>query len=616
MNLPALVVEQFTGSPKAGVSAPSVTERRRQPRTPFSGSATIIRCTAGTDRTPAEARVRNLSAGGIGLMHGVRFAIGERFILVLPSGLAEIARGVLCVVANVRPSGGGFDIGATFIALLHTGTAPQNNAAKPPAEPAPLPVEKTIESFREKQGAPSAEDLTKLQRAADGVEGPPAGGPPPSESGPTKPPAAPPTGPHEITRLLTRDECIKRAEQAMESRTLSGVVAQVVALATSPRGNLADLSSLIARDPMLSARVLQAANSVSYASTRGMVSTIAEAVRNIGCATVRDIAATFGVFDAMPPSAADGFNPIRCWQHSFAVATLCQRLAAEADGGSAYLVGLCHDLGEILFHSQFGPEYRKVLQVQEATGRRRDVVERQMLGITHGELAMTILRCMSLPETIRGPIEEFHLGGISGRVLESPLARVLRVAEFYATGVLLTSSAQSPLSALTRPECRNATGKEEPDRPDGVALRGEILGLTAMLARLSAKEEAELMQPLYPKRRVPVLLVRDPSLSGFDPVEAAVDSLAGVTVRPNLPAQAELAAFAGMVVAARTTSAAGFTAPEIAKLAAGPVPVLWLTGRIDGGAGAESLVPTSWPIPLSRLAEFVNGLKAPSGATS
>ena len=76
---------------------------------------------------------------------------------------------------------------------------------------------------------------------------------------------------------------------------------------------------------MLSARILQAANSVSYTSTRGIVSTIPEAVRNIGCATVRDIAATFGVFDAMPASAADGFNPIRCWQHSFAVATRLER---------------------------------------------------------------------------------------------------------------------------------------------------------------------------------------------------------------------------------------------------------------------------------------------------
>jgi hypothetical protein len=60
---------------------------------------------------------------------------------------------------------------------------------------------------------------------------------------------------------------------------------------------------------MLSARILQAANSASYVSTGGMVPTIAEAVRNIGCSAVRDISASLGVFDAMPPCFPDGFNP-------------------------------------------------------------------------------------------------------------------------------------------------------------------------------------------------------------------------------------------------------------------------------------------------------------------
>ena len=397
----------------------------------------------------------------------------------------------------------------------------------------------------------------------------------------------------------------------MQARTLSGVVAQVITLATSPRGDLSDLASLIARDPMLSARILQAANTVSYTSTRGVVSSIPDAVRNIGCAAVRDIAATFGVFDAMPASEADGFNPIRCWQHSFAVATLCQRLAPEADGGTAYLVGLCHDLGEILFHSHFGPEYRQVLEAQAATGKRRDELERIILGMAHAELVVTILRCMGLPEAIRAPIEEFHATGISGRALSNPMARVLRLAEFYANGVLLASSGQSPLSPLSRPECRGATGKEAPERPDGARLRAEILSLTAMLARLSAKEEAELLMPLYPRKQVRVLLVRDPSLSTFDPIHEALEWLSEVAVESALPAREALRGFAGVVVVSRSMSAAGFTAPEIVRSIGDAVPTLWLTGRIDGGAGGgpSPVAPTPWPFPLSRAAEFVHSLK-------
>src|SRR5439155_24087295 len=108
------------------------------------------------------------------------------------------------------------------------------------------------------------------------------------------------------------------------------------------------LAPLIARDAMLSARVLQAANSAAYVSSRPVVSTIPDAVRQIGTATVRSIAAALGIFDVMPPTAPDGFNPIRCWQHSFAVAMLCKRLVPKEGGGGdaalVYLIGLCHDL--------------------------------------------------------------------------------------------------------------------------------------------------------------------------------------------------------------------------------------------------------------------------------
>ena len=241
--------------------------------------------------------------------------------------------------------------------------------------------------------------------------------------------AAPPSDPRAtggetvgLERLLTREQCLSRAERAFGAKTLSGAVAEVIRLAASPRSNVADLAPLIARDPMLSARVLQAANSAAYVSSKGVVSNIHDAVRQVGTSTVRQIASALGIFDAMPPSEADGFNPVRCWQHSFAVAMLCERLAAcqkenakdasaaaqLAAPGIAYLVGLCHDLGEILFHTHFAKEYAQVLEAQARAGKNPDDVERQMLGMTRGELVQTIIKCLGLPDAIKEPIGAFH----------------------------------------------------------------------------------------------------------------------------------------------------------------------------------------------------------------
>src|SRR5205823_6003574 len=102
-----------------------------------------------------------------------------------------------------------------------------------------------------------------------------------------------------LARLLTRDDCISRAEHVFEAKTLSGVVMQVISMAASPRTDVSQLAELISRDALLSARVLQAANSAAYASGSCTTTTIADAVRRVGCSTVRNIAAALGIFDVI-----------------------------------------------------------------------------------------------------------------------------------------------------------------------------------------------------------------------------------------------------------------------------------------------------------------------------
>ncbi|MEZ0266602.1 MAG: HDOD domain-containing protein, partial [Phycisphaerae bacterium] len=335
--------------------------------------------------------------------------------------------------------------------------------------------------------------------------------------------------------LLTREQCLARAEKAMQMKTLSGVVAQVIAAAASPNGNVADLAQLIARDSMLSARVLQAANSAAYASGRPVVSTIPDAIRKVGCATVRNLAAALGVFDMMPESSADGFNPILCWQHSFAVAQLCEQLAGASHpdrAGLAYVVGLCHDLAEIFLHLHFGAEIRAVVETAEQTGRPRQWVERELLGITCAELSKSIFRLMGLPDAIREPIEILH--GPRPEQSTHPMARILWMAENYANGIFLASGPASTVSPLPQSLCRAVTGDPNPALPDAERVRSEVLCLTAMLARLSKTEEKRLLEPMFRTRPVKVWLVRDPGLSRFDPIEIAMNGLAEVQCRDGL----------------------------------------------------------------------------------
>ena len=132
----------------------------------------------------------------------------------------------------------------------------------------------------------------------------------------------------------------------------SPVTAKVITMAASSRADLAELAAVVGTDPVLSARLIQAANSAAY-SNRKLISSVQDAVRKIGCSAVGNLAVAVGAIDLVPRT--DSFDPIRFWQHSLATARLCEGLAATAiepkDAAPAYLAGLCHDLGAILFQS-------------------------------------------------------------------------------------------------------------------------------------------------------------------------------------------------------------------------------------------------------------------------
>ena len=510
-------------------------------------------------------------------------------------------------------------------------------ASKTPASTPPTPAVGTGTPPAPTRQAPAPPPDKVVEPAGPKINTPPA---PATTLAPAPVPVRAVPGNHAaLPRLLTREQCLARAEKALGAKTLSGVVAEVIRMAASPRSNVADLAPLIARDPMLSARVLQAANSAAYVSSRGVVSNIPDAVRQVGTTTVRNVAAAMGILDAMPPSEADGFNPVRCWQHSFAVAMLCERLASfqkentrdaaqAVPPGVAYLVGLCHDLGEILFHTHFAKEYAQVLEAQ-ARGGKSDDVERQMLGMTRGELVQTIIKCLGLPDAIKEPIGAFH--GVSpggAGVTPAPMQRILKAAEWYANGLLLASSASAPVAPLTKAECRAAVGREDPPPPDAAVLRSEVLYTTGVLARLSSSEAEDVMKPPFDRSTARLWVVRESSLSAMDPVTAALEALADVTVRDGFPEAAEADGIDALAVLAPSELTGGLTAPDIARCVVTlgkRVPVLWLVARTNFSAAApapagrpQPPAPAKWPVPIERLAAFVatcaNGTARPAAA--
>lgn len=410
-------------------------------------------------------------------------------------------------------------------------------------------------------------------------------------------------------KLLSREETLKRAHSDLQAKTLSGVVSQVMSLADSPRTGPAELASLISRDSVLSARVLHAANSAAYSAKRGGISRVDEAVRTVGCSAIRNIAATVAIYDAIPASAADGFNAIRFWEHSLATALVCERLEEgkpRESAGLAYLVGLCHDLGEILIRARFEEEYRAIIECAEERGEKALSLFRPMLGISYGELVSVVLESVGLPESIRTPIDKFHLTAGVGGWPTNEMSRVLALADSYVLGCLLAPTGGAPLMSYSRVEwgaCGGGAagallGGELSPEP----LRGRVLTMTSTLAGMSAAQEKALLTPGYVRGAGRVLVVRDPALSECDGVEMALRAMCEVEVLKGPMTQAVLAKQQGVVIlsggAAYDQTVEDWVMPEIRKFG-GAAEVLWVgrhaaeTEAKKGGKVRRVLYPVS-----------------------
>ena len=140
------------------------------------------------------------------------------------------------------------------------------------------------------------------------------------------------------------------------------------------------------------------ANSAGFTSQRAHVATVEDAVKNIGVAGVRNLVVNVGVFDAFGAGATGGLRMTRVWQHCLGVAMVMEKLApqdASIPPGSAYLVGLCPDLADIVLRQHFAPAYNAIDSLLNRSGCMPRLAQAIVFGLPYSELMTQLLtRCV------------------------------------------------------------------------------------------------------------------------------------------------------------------------------------------------------------------------------
>jgi hypothetical protein len=186
--------------------------------------------------------------------------------------------------------------------------------------------------------------------------------------------------------------------------THSEIALRVQRVLDDPDCSIDQLSQLISAEPILSARVVGIANSVSYNRAGRAASDVRSAVSRLGLKTLRVIVTAMVVrqMENMSQLPEHRALAVRLWEHTAHVAALARVIAQRVthqDPDAAFFAGIVHEVGGFYLISRaatfpglFGGELTDWFDKGEA------------------EVGRAVLRVLGVPENILSAVETLWAG--------------------------------------------------------------------------------------------------------------------------------------------------------------------------------------------------------------
>ncbi|MHC4872836.1 MAG: HDOD domain-containing protein [Planctomycetota bacterium] len=204
-------------------------------------------------------------------------------------------------------------------------------------------------------------------------------------------------------------------EEIDEVVSIPMVTQQVIAHSREKKATANSLARIISKDPVLSSKVLRAANS-SLFGFLFKTTDIKSAVVRLGIKQVRNIATAMGVgLIYKGPRGLAGYSRVNVWEHSVAVGIMSEMLAkrcrireAKELAGEALLAGLLHDIGIILLEQQLTRKFSHIIAYGAGEHIAVHRSEFEALGYDHTDIADRVLKIWRMPSRIIDAVSFHH----------------------------------------------------------------------------------------------------------------------------------------------------------------------------------------------------------------
>lgn len=248
-----------------------------------------------------------------------------------------------------------------------------------------------------------------------------------------------------------------RLQESLESETLQQIVSRctnlpsvpslyskIVETLQDPEVTVDTISEILVQDPALTAKILKIVNS-SFFGLGHEISSPAEAVAYLGTDAIKSLVLFESTFSVQTSNEIEGFNITQLAAHSLQVAQAARLIAEieEADRklmDEAYLAGLLHDVGQLVFAVNLPSDFNRALVLARQDHSNSSTGERKTFEADHADLGGYLLGLWGLPVPVVEAIALHHKPSRAIEKVFSPLAAVHIANTIVAPGISGTTN--------------------------------------------------------------------------------------------------------------------------------------------------------------------------------
>jgi HD-like signal output (HDOD) protein len=215
------------------------------------------------------------------------------------------------------------------------------------------------------------------------------------------------------------------------------VIDETLRLLNSKTSTVRELTAVIIKDQSLVTKILSIANSPLYGLQR-RVSTIDFAVTILGYAELRNIVLILSMIESFKNKTDKYLDQKEFWMHSYIVGSACKKLSDDLNlqkSSEAFIAGFLHDLGVTVMHRYFHSNFITITDLVLNEGMNHLDAEKEILGLTHGEIGTILLEKWNFPNNLCDPVRFHHTPGKSAnKVLASLIHLVDYMTQKFEIG--------------------------------------------------------------------------------------------------------------------------------------------------------------------------------------